>query len=87
MPLPTADLFCFQDVVAIGETVRADPNIEYTIVRVPILTDDMAEDYVVGYVGDKHVKTTLTRRAFAKFVIQELYKNEWIRKQPLISSP
>ncbi|GJJ09273.1 hypothetical protein Clacol_003495 [Clathrus columnatus] len=77
----------YRDVVAIGETIRADPDLDYTIIRVPILTDDSDESFVVGYVGDKHIKTTLSRRAFAAFVMQELYKNQWIRKQPLISSP
>lgn len=77
----------FQDVVAIGETVRAEPDIDYTIVRVPILTDEMSSNFVVGYVGDKHMKTTLPRQAFAAFVVQELYRNQWVRKQPLISGP
>jgi len=77
----------YKDVVAIGETVRADQEILWTIARVPILTDKENEEFVAGYVGDHRTKAWLTRKAFAAFVVQELVKNEWIRKQPLISSP
>ncbi|KAF8519334.1 NAD-P-binding protein [Hysterangium stoloniferum] len=77
----------YKDVVAIGETVRSDPDAIWTIVRVPILTDKMDDHFIAGYVGDKHTKPWLPRRAFAAFVTEELSKNQWIRKQPLISSP
>jgi hypothetical protein len=74
-------------VVAIGETVRADPDALWTIGRVPILTDKMDDRFIAGYVGDKHTKAWLPRRSFGAFVTEELSKNLWIRKQPLISSP
>ncbi|KAF8591762.1 NAD(P)-binding protein [Ramaria rubella] len=77
----------YKDVVAIGETIRADNEVLWTIGRVPILNDKQDETFVAGYVGDGHTKPWLSRRAFAAFVAGELSRNEWVRKQPLISAP
>jgi len=52
----------YKDVVAIGETVRGDPDVLYTIARVPILTNKETEDYVAGYVGDKN-KTLVVQKS------------------------
>ena len=73
-------------MVAIGETVRADTEVMWTIGRVPLLTDKLEEKFVAGYVGDGQTTAWLPRRAFAEFVVEELSKNEWIQKQPLVSS-
>lgn len=75
-----------QDVVAIGETVRADTEAMWTIGRVPLLTDKLEDKFMAGYIGDGKTTAWLPRRAFALFVAEELSKNEWIRKQPLVSS-
>lgn len=78
----------YRDVVAIGETIRGDgKDLVWTIVRVPLLTNSEAKDRIAGYVGDGKVTTSLSRAAFAAFVISELEKNEWARKAPLLSAP
>lgn len=78
----------YKDVVAIGETIRGEgAELEWTIARVPVLTDKESKEVVAGYVGDGKTKTTLSRAAFAAFVIDELDKNEWIKKAPLVCSP
>ena len=78
----------YKDVVAIGQTVRAaDPDVLWTIARVPLLTEKENRAFVAGYVGDGHTRTRLARAAFAAFVMQELEENQWCRKAPLISSP
>ena len=78
----------YRDVVAIGETVRGEgKDLMWTIARVPILTSGSGRDVVAGYVGDGKTGTTLSRAAFAAFVIKELEENQWCRKAPLISSP
>ncbi|KAI0072377.1 NAD-P-binding protein [Panus rudis PR-1116 ss-1] len=77
----------YRDVVAIGELFKQNTDLVWTIARVPILTSDTKTDHVAGYVGDGKTRTTLSRAAFAAFVIGELEKNEWCRKAPLISSP
>jgi len=83
------DLFAhnaYKDIVAIGNIVRADPDALWTLARVPILTNDNSTSYHAGYIGDGTTATRLSRKAFGAFVVNELSKNEWIRKAPLISS-
>jgi len=78
----------YKDVVAIGEIIRGEGvDLEWTIVRVPVLTDKESKEVIAGYVGDGKTKTTVSRAAFAAFVLGELEKNEWIRKAPLVCSP
>jgi len=79
----------YKDVVAIGDTIRGEEGQEliWTIVRVPLLTNSESKDVIAGYVGDGKTGTSLSRAAFAAFVVGELAKNEWTRQAPLISSP
>lgn len=77
----------YNDVVAIGETVRTDgADLDWTIVRVPLLTDSESSNVIAGYVGDGKTSTMLTRLGFAAFVVGEIEKREWVQKAPLISS-
>ncbi len=75
----------YKDIVAIGDAVRSS-NIDWTIVRVPVLTNSTSTDVVAGYVGDGQTGMFLSRAGFAHFVVSEIGKREWIRKAPLISS-
>ncbi|TFY77792.1 hypothetical protein EWM64_g6221 [Hericium alpestre] len=77
----------YKDIVAVGDVIRADEEAVWTIPRVPILTNSPKKDVVAGYVGDAEVGTSVSRAAFAAFVVQELEKAEWVKKAPLISSP
>lgn len=78
----------YKDVVAIGKVIRDDGNdLDWTVVRVPVLTNQENKDVVAGYVGDGKVKTSLSRAALAYFMIEELQHGEWIKKAPLISHP
>lgn len=78
----------YKDVVAIGELVRSHgDDLDWTIVRVPVLTNDPDKAVVAGYIGDGHVKPRLSRAAFASFVVKELGAGDWLCKAPLISSP
>ncbi|KAF8640772.1 hypothetical protein AX17_000422 [Amanita inopinata Kibby_2008] len=77
----------YNDIVAIGENLRAlGHDIGWTIVRVPLLTNSSSEEVVAGYVGDGVTKAYLSRAGFAQFVTQEMSKNEWMNKAPLVSS-
>jgi len=83
------DLFAhsaYKDVIAIGDTIRAQPELLYTLARVPILTNSPGTTFHAGYIGDGGTKAHLSRKAYAAFVVSELSKNEWIRKAPMISS-
>jgi hypothetical protein len=79
----------YKDVVAIGDTIRGEEgqDLIWTIVRVPLLNNSESKDVIAGYVGDGRVGPSLSRAAFAAFVVAELSKNEWTKKAPLISSP
>jgi putative NADH-flavin reductase len=78
----------YKDIVAVGEVIRASQDIDWTIVRVPVLKNDENRVVRAGYVGDgvAGAAYTLSRRGFAVFVVQELEKGEWIKKAPLITS-
>jgi putative NADH-flavin reductase len=78
----------YRDIVAVGEVVRACDDIDWTIVRVPVLKNDENRVVKAGYVGDDGAGAayTLSRLGFAVFVVQELEKGEWIKKAPLITS-
>ncbi|KAG6885528.1 hypothetical protein C0993_000524 [Termitomyces sp. T159_Od127] len=77
----------YNDMVAIGENVRAHGgDLEWTIVRVPLLTNQESEDVIAGYVGDGRTNTWLSRAGYAAFVIDEIGKRNWVKKAPLICS-
>jgi putative NADH-flavin reductase len=78
----------YRDIVAVGEVIRACDDIEWTIVRVPVLKNEVNREVRAGYVGDGKAGSTYTlaRLGFAVFVLQELEKGEWIRRAPLITS-
>lgn len=78
----------YADVVALGETIRGTEGLMYTLGRVPLLssgTTDKDRKYVAGYIGDGKTSVWLPRLAYAVFVTEELEKNEWVRKSPLIT--
>ena len=77
----------YNDIVAVGEVIKASPeNLRWTIVRVGLLTNAENNDVIVGYVGDGKTGTRLARAGYATFALQELEKEQWSRKAPLISS-
>ena len=78
----------YKDVVAIGDAIRSEgADLDWTIARVPVLTDQETKDFVAGYIADGHTKAVLSRAAFASFVVTELKENKWTRKSPLVSNP
>ncbi|KAF8061023.1 NAD-P-binding protein [Lyophyllum atratum] len=78
----------YKDMMAIGNNVRTQGgDLDWTIVRVPILTDKATEEVIAGYVGDGTVNTFLSRAGFAAFVVAAIEGKEWIKKAPLICSP
>ncbi|KAG7099555.1 hypothetical protein E1B28_001388 [Marasmius oreades] len=78
----------YKDMVAIGETISAADDMDWTIVRVPILTDKNVRDIHTGYIGDGKMGTLLARVGFAVFVIGELFsvQPQWLQKRPMICS-
>ena len=78
----------YKDIVAIGTVITTKgADLDWTIARVPVLTNADTEGVVAGYIGDKEIGTMLARKAFAAFVIGEVEKREWVKKSPMISNP
>ncbi|KAL5529476.1 hypothetical protein ACEPAG_5461 [Sanghuangporus baumii] len=76
----------YTDIVAVGETIRKEgADLDWTIARVPILTNGQTREYQLGYLGDGKRNTTLTRIGYATFIVDELRLNEWIKKVPFLS--
>ena len=76
----------YTDIVAVGEVIRGSEDIDWTLVRVPVLKNNKNREVRVGYIGDGVVGYMLSRQGFAAFVIQELEKGEWIKCAPLVTS-
>ena len=77
----------YSDMVAIGEVIRTKGDaLDWTIARVPVLTNNESEEVVAGHVGDGITGFTLSRKAFAAFVVHEVENMEWIKEAPFISS-
>jgi len=78
----------WHDVVECGKVIMNNgEDIEWTIVRVPVLTDAKDNQFVAGYVGDGKTKPWLSRTAYANFVMEEVVKRNWVHQLPLVSSP
>jgi uncharacterized protein YbjT (DUF2867 family) len=78
----------YRDIVAVGEVIRACEDIDWTIVRVPMLKNEKNREVRAGYIGDGGAGAgyTLARLGFAVFVLRELEKGEWMKQAPLITS-
>ncbi|KAH8117124.1 NAD-binding protein [Phellopilus nigrolimitatus] len=78
----------YKDIVAVGETIRASGDaLAWTIARVPLLTNGQTREYQTGYLGDGKRTTTLPRLAFSTFIVDELERNDFVRKAPMLSVP
>jgi len=72
----------------VGEVIRTKGDaLDWTIVRLPILTNIDSEEVVAGHVGDGKTGIYLSRKAYAAFTVHEVEKKEWVKEAPLISSP
>ncbi|KAF7367222.1 hypothetical protein MSAN_00784000 [Mycena sanguinolenta] len=79
----------YKDIRAIGAVIRASNLEHWTIVRVPVLSNNTSKQVIAGYIGDGKTKNHvfLNRIGFAAFVIEEISKKEWDRKAPVLVSP
>jgi len=78
----------YVDIRACSDAIRQQGgDLEWTLARVPVLTNSNSEEYIAGYMGDGKAGSTISRKAFAAFVVEEIGKREWVRMAPLISSP
>ncbi|WVR06699.1 hypothetical protein IAU60_003731 [Kwoniella sp. DSM 27419] len=75
------------EMTAIAE-VCADPAFDYTIFRVPHLTNGPADAQVFAGLYNPEFKGTqqLSRASMARWVYQEIKKGEWIGQQPALGN-
>ncbi|KAJ7102310.1 NAD-binding protein [Mycena belliarum] len=79
----------YKDIRALAAVIQESGLESWTIVRVPILSNDTSREVIAGYIGDGKTQNhvLLTRIGFAAFVVGEIAKREWSQKVPLLVSP
>lgn len=80
----------YRDVVETGKTIRTrGDDLDWTIVRVPRMTNKDQKEVIAGYVGDGKTGFSLSRAGFAAFIVKELCASrpQWVKAAPLLSSP
>ncbi|KIK71417.1 hypothetical protein GYMLUDRAFT_147969 [Collybiopsis luxurians FD-317 M1] len=76
----------YKDVVKIGEIISKEDELDWIIVRVPLLNDHSNRDVIAGFIGDGKTSTWLARIGFAIFVVAQLKDDNsiWIKKAPML---
>ncbi len=75
----------YEDMKRMVDIVRAS-DLDWTIVRVPMLTDDPKTGRVqVGYVG-KGMGPRITRADMADFILKQVSDRQFVRQAPAISN-
>ncbi|KAH8920931.1 NAD(P)-binding protein [Atractiella rhizophila] len=74
----------YSDILAIGRTFESHKDLDWTIIRVPLLTSSDDKSYIAGYAG-KGPGVHLSRKAFAAFALDEFETPKWVRKRPIVS--
>lgn len=75
----------YEDMKRVVETVR-NSDVEWTVVRVPMLTDDPGKgDVKTGYVG-KGIGPRVTRADMASFMLDQVTSDTYLRQAPAISN-
>ena len=76
----------YAEIVRIGKAVRAS-RLDWTLVRVPLLNEKQRTKSVrVGYLGQKVVKSAISRADLAWFMLEQVQNDEYVRKAPVISN-
>lgn len=78
----------YKDIRALGAVIKASELEHWTIIRVPVLSNNSSREVIAGYIGDgktgNHI--ILNRIGFAAFMVEEISKKQWDRKCPLLVS-
>jgi putative NADH-flavin reductase len=76
----------YAEIVRIGQMVR-DSNMDWTLVRITLLNDKpLSKKLRVGYLGQKIVRTNISRADVAWFMLEQAENAEHSRKAPAISN-
>lgn len=83
--LKLAARYVYEDMVGVVAKARAS-DLDWTVVRVPMLTDDPRTGKIrIGYVG-KGVGSRINRADMADFMLRQLTDNAYLHKAPAISN-
>jgi putative NADH-flavin reductase len=83
--LKLASRYVYEDMVRVADAIRAS-DVDWTLVRVPMLTDDPPTgDVKVGYLGTG-VGPRLSRADLAAFVLQQADDPTYVGQAPVISN-
>ncbi|KAF2808627.1 NAD(P)-binding protein [Mytilinidion resinicola] len=77
------------EMTKIGKLVSSQTDLEWTVFRVPSLTNGSADKVVeVGYLGGKEFNVTaeLTRGSLARWVLGEVEGKEWVGRAPAVAN-
>ena len=76
----------YEEIVAVARAVRAS-KLDWTIVRVSMLNNQAGTGRIrTGYLGRHQVGTKLARADLARFMLEQVQDNTWLRKAPAISN-
>lgn len=76
------------EMAAIGAQVAAQDDLDWTVFRVPFLTEASADLEVhAGLLGpDYKGSTSLSRPSLAKWILQEVQEGKWIKRSPVLGN-
>ena len=75
----------YEDMKRVAGKVRSSDR-DWTLVRVPMLTDDPGTGELrVGYLG-KDVGARLSREDMAAFIVKQIENSDYVREAPVISN-
>lgn len=74
----------YHDIKSQAEVVRAS-GLDWTLARVPLLTEQPQTAVATGYVGDPALKTSLSRANLAAFMLDRAADDLFVREAPAVS--
>jgi putative NADH-flavin reductase len=75
----------YKEIIRMGNLIRSS-NLDWTLVRVGLLNNGEVQPLKVGYYGHGVVGVKISRSSIAKFMLDQVVSNEYVRKSPAISN-
>lgn len=76
----------YSEIQRLSDTVK-ESSLDWTLIRVPFLNDNEEISAVqVGYRGDKHLSTSLSRVQLAAFMVEVLSTENYTKQSPFVTS-
>jgi hypothetical protein len=75
----------YTDLTSASALTAAQEDLDWTIFRVPYLTNGATLPVHAGYLGDAQDGSLLSRASLARWVLDELVSPEWTQRAPKVS--